>query len=130
MARTSPTAVQEIIDTDLTDTQINAFITAANLLVTNQLASKGLGNAMLAEIERWLAAHLLATRDQRVQSESVDGAGGYSVTFQGRTDMGLDATIYGQQVKILDTSGTLASMGLRQVRLNVISLDDVTTTTA
>ena len=126
-ARVSATAVKDIIDTDLTVGQINAFINAANLVVTTQLASAGLGETLLTEIEKWLTAHLLSTRDQRTESESVGGGGGYSVRFQGKTSMGLDATIYGQQVKLLDTSGTLARLGLKTARLNVISLDDILT---
>jgi hypothetical protein len=62
-----------------------------------------------SEIERWLSAHLIAcTRDQQAQQEAVTGGAGVNVTYQGKTGLGLDATFYGQQVKVLDRTGLLS----------------------
>lgn len=107
-ARTTFAEVSEIIQTSLTEAQVNAFINSASRLVTTVLADAGLASDVLEDIEMWLAAHLLSTRDQRAQNESL---GSYSVTYQGSTGLGLDATFYGQQVKLLDTSGLLANVG-------------------
>lgn len=116
-ARVDADDVKEIIDTNLTDDQINAFINGANLLVQAKLLDKNLGDDLLTEIEKWLAAHFLSTRDQRVEREKVGGE--WEATYQGKTEMGLDATTYGQQAKALDWSGTLATLGLKSISLEV-----------
>jgi hypothetical protein len=105
MARTTDTAVFEIIDTTLTD--IDTFIVTANLFVTNTLGSTDLADNTLEEIERYLTAHFLSLKDQRVQAEKVDVL---SVTYQGKTGMYLEATQYGQMAIMLDTSGTLSKI--------------------
>ena len=103
MARVSGSEVQDIIDTDLET--LTPFIDAASQLVDG---ISGLGAATLKEIERWLAAHFIAIRDQRTVKDAV---GDSSHTYGGKTGMGLDATLYGQQVKLLDTTGYLVSVG-------------------
>ena len=108
--RVLPAEVKEIIDTELSDPIVVTFIDAANLTVTALLGSDTtLGAAQLKEIERWYTAHLIAcTRARQVKSESVGDA---SVTYQGETGKGLDASMYGQMVKQLDTSGIMAAAG-------------------
>ncbi len=119
-ARVNAYEVKEIIDTDLSDIQINNFINAAHLLVVQiDLAGVGLAELLLKEIERWLAAHFLAIRDQRVQKESVGGE--WSAEYQGKTDMGLKSTTYGQQALALDTSGKLAALGQKAAGFTVYS---------
>lgn len=105
--RTDAASVKIIIETELSDPVVDAFITTANLIVTDVLGSDTtLSTAQLTEIEKWLTAHLLAsTREKQEQKEKVGDA---DVTYQGKTGMGLDATMYGQQVKILDTTGKMA----------------------
>ena len=107
MPRVEHREVVAIIDTTLTD--VHPFIDTANIIVTDKLSSIH-DDTLLKEIEKWLAAHFVAIRDRRPQSETLGNA---SVTYQGQTGLGLDATLYGQQVKVLDTSGVLASMGKR-----------------
>ena len=103
--RVSFLEVQKIISTELDVLEINAFITAANAFVDGNLLGKGLSVLQLKEIERWMAAHFIAsTREQQAQSE---GAGGANIKYQGVTGMGLNSTFYGQQAIILDSSGTL-----------------------
>lgn len=106
--RVTSTEVQEIIETDLSPLTINTYISAANLTVSAFLGSSTvLSAAQLKEIERWLTAHLMAsTRVRQAQDEK---AGEASIKYQGKTEMGLDGTLYGQQVKLLDTTGTLAA---------------------
>jgi len=110
MSRVSATQVKEIMETDLEDTVIEAFITAANLTVTELLGTSALSDATLLEIERWMAAHLIAsTIDRAVDKENTGPTG---VTYSGKTAMGLDSTLYGQTCKLLDTTGTLAAFDL------------------
>lgn len=117
-ARTDVTTVKLIIDTTLSDAQIGAFITAANLVVTNSLADQGMSDELLAVIETWLSAHLLSMRDMRTDRRSI---GDVSFDYQGQTGLGLDATLYGQQVKVLDTSGILAGLGKRRASVTVFT---------
>ena len=111
--RVTATEVKMIIDTDLTDLVVDAFILGANVTVTEVLGSDtNLTTAHKKEIERWLAAHLIAaTREQQIQKA---GAAGASITYQGRTGMGLNSTLYGQQVLALDTTGKMAGAMSKQ----------------
>lgn len=106
--RVDANEVKEIIDTALGESTIEAFITAANVIVTSLLGSSGLGTAHLKEIERWLTAHLIScARDRTVRTEQ---AGQASITYETQPlGKGLDASLYGQQVKLLDTTGILAA---------------------
>jgi len=121
--RVTVAEVQEIMDTgSLTDAQVTAFITAANLTVTDKLGgSTALSAAQLKEIERWLSAHFVAMRERQVADEKIGEA---SVKYGGQFGKMLDFTQYGQQVKILDTTGTLANIGKRKATFEVIDILD------
>ena len=110
MARTTTAAVRLIIPTDA-DLSLDSFISAATCLVdyvaaqdTDSLVSTDL----LTEIETWLAAHFYAIRDLQYHQKQTEKA---SAVFQGKTGMSLDATLWGQQAKVLDVSGTLGTLG-------------------
>lgn len=113
-ARVDDAGVKEILDTTVTTTP---FITAANLIVDQHLLGHGLTDALLTEIERWLAAHLACTRDPRVAKEALDGE--FNVTYEGQTGLGLNRTSYGQQVKVLDPTGRLANLERRESAFRV-----------
>jgi len=98
----------EIYDTELTDAQLSAFVNSAHYLIQANLLNKGLDENILTEIHKYLAAHFASLRDQRVQQERVAEIG---KTYQGKTDMYLESTSYGQMAVALDTSGTLANLG-------------------
>lgn len=104
--RVTGAEVLEIITTGKTATQIEAYITAANIVVTDVTAGAGYSAAKLREIERWYSAHLVSCDDPQIKSENF----GAAATYQGQTAMGLDFTTYGQQVKILDTKGKFAEL--------------------
>ncbi len=118
MARVTPTEVKEILEFD--PGTIDAFITAANLFVTEMLSGKGLSDDLLKEIERWVSAHLVAIMDGdlRLDAEKIGDA---SSKYQGKTGMHLNATLYGQQAQMLDSTGTLVDVGKTQS--SVESLD-------
>jgi len=125
VARVTATEVKLIISTTLSDAVVDVFINAANLTVTELVGSSTeLSSDQLKEIERWLTAHLLAsTREQQPQSESVGGA---SISYQGQTAIGLDATFYGQQVKLLDATGTLArNLGKKRAAIEAVTTRDI-----
>lgn len=107
--RTTPEKVKEILDTDLTDDVVEAFILGASHTIDRVFSGNTtLSAEHLAEIERWLTAHLIAaTREQQIAKA---GVGGASVTYQGVTGKGLESTMYGQQVLALDTTGLMRSI--------------------
>jgi len=108
--------VDEIFERDatvVTDLQAVAFMNLANMVVTVNLVDDEdltvvFADLELKEIERWLSAHFMAMKDRRVSSES---AGGVSASYVGSYGLGLDGSTYGQQVKMLDRSGSLALLG-------------------
>jgi len=117
MARVISGEVKEIIDTDI---DVGPFVKAANLVVTEVLGSTSLSDDLLKEIERWFSAHLVAIRDQKPARERVDDT---EVYYQGETGFGLDSTLYGQQVVLLDTTGRMKNIGKKSVVFNAIDLD-------
>ena len=116
--RVTEADVEKLIDVD-SFIDVDPFITAANLIVDEVLSGEGYTDAYLTEIERWLAAHLVAMRQRQITGEDYGEAG---VKYGGKFGVGLDFTQYGQQVKILDTSGKLASTGKPKIKFHVIAL--------
>ena len=119
MARVTIAEVKEILDTSLTDAQITAFITAANVLVTDVVGSSSLVSTALAkEIERFLTAHLITATMERQEIQSAVGP--ISVRYAELKE-GLKATTYGQQVLMLDLSNGFARLGGKSVSLKAIT---------
>lgn len=114
-------SVKEIIDSDKTDAEVNNFINMAYFVTIPLAGALGAcgGAGALCQIMQVLAAHFLTMWERQVRSQSV--AGEWSVTFLGKDGLGLDASLYGQQAKILDCSGLLAKMGMKQVLLQTAS---------
>lgn len=106
MARVTTAQVAGIIEVD-EDIRLTPFIEAADELVTELCLESGYSSSRLRLISLWLSAHFYAIRDPRVASE---GAGGVDIRYQHKVGMGLQVTTYGQQVMILDTDGSLASL--------------------
>jgi hypothetical protein len=87
------------------------FILAASLVVDAHNAEAEWSLEMATEIERWLAAHFMAVAEGSALAERRIG----DTTLRYHTPkvgLGLDATLYGQQVMLLDTTGTLAGAGV------------------
>ena len=61
--RTTVTAVREILQTSLTDTQITAFIKDADVWIGEELATASISDARLEVIERYLACALARLSD-------------------------------------------------------------------
>ena len=122
MARTTASAVTEVLGEPEErgdyhgSRSLTTFIDTANVIV-NRVATcaseRGitLSTTELEMMERWLAAHFYCQSDKPLGAKNDLGGGG---TFHGRTDMGLDSTLYGQTAKRLDWSGCLASLDRQQ----------------
>ena len=123
MARVEPHEVKEIIATDRVD--LEAFITAANSLVTDVLGGEGLGSTRLKEIERWLTAHFIthAGTDKTVGQVVEEQIGETRRRFsEGQASFGkLDSSRYGKMALLLDTTGKLAGLGKTRAQFRVIA---------
>jgi hypothetical protein len=121
-------AVKEIIDSDLTDQQINAFINMAyyaTLPLVGNLTRCGGGDA-LCEIQKLLAAHFLTMFERQTTQESV--AGEWSVSYMGKAGEGYKSSLYGQNALMMDCSGQLGRAGLKTIQFAVVdyeTLDDL-----
>ena len=107
MTRTTSEKVREIIATD-SSISLTPFIETASVLVEwldGKDTSGDLSDDALEVIERYLAAHFYAHRDQLYESKKVGKSSG---KFQGQTGMVLSSTQYGQTAMMLDVTGNLA----------------------
>jgi energy-converting hydrogenase Eha subunit H len=105
MARTTLAAVNKIIQYDSTnvpDPQL--MIDSASLMVTNVIGT-ALDASTAELVERYLAAHLIAISDPRIQSEQVKTI---QASYQVRLSDGLGITHFGSTAMMLDSSGKLA----------------------
>lgn len=112
MARTNADEVRAIIpqSPSLAGNDLTPFIDSASGLVDEVEArdtSATLSEDRLRLIELWLAAHFYAIFDKQLESEGASNAVG---RYMGKTAMYLDSTLWGQQAKLLDTTGALAQI--------------------
>ena len=115
MNRVTEAEVKEIIETSLTP--LTPFIDTAHLMVDENLLSSGLGEAVLTKIELFLSAHLVTLREKQIRIEEF---GDSKNEYEGKTDMGLNSSHYGQTVLLLDTTGTFSNLGSPVAELQVI----------
>ena len=111
MARVTSAEVKLIMDGCTTDSAtINAFITSASLLIDRVYVNDtSMTDALLKEIERWMAAHMIASTVFRTTSD--EKVGDASVKYTGQWGKKLESTSYGQMVLMLDTTGLMANAG-------------------
>lgn len=115
MARTTPEDISAILDnTSLTDAELQVFIEAASSMI-DSVFDTTTSSALLKEIERWLAAHLVAMSRERTTTE--EGVEFARVRYSGRFGKGLEATPYGQTVLDLDITGKMKTLGKREATL-------------
>lgn len=118
--RTTDAKVQEIISLNvLTDT--TSFIDTANLIVNENLSTSGLSELLLTEIEKYLAAHLVALHPDERQLTKQKISDGED-TFAGDFGDALNFTQFGQMVKFLDSTGTLEGLGGMKVEINTVTV--------
>jgi hypothetical protein len=120
MARTTAAEVKQIIDTDLSDTIVDAYIGDANALVTNVLGDDTtLGDTLKESIEKWLTAHMIASTRERMGQE--EEAGSAKIKYVGKTGLNLSSTAYGQMVLTLDSTGNFASLGGKKASIYAVT---------
>lgn len=116
--RTTAELVKEVMDSTLSNIIVESYIDVANTVITDTLGTKGLTDVKLEHIERWYTAHMISVaRERAAISETIGDA---SIKYAGYYKMGLEASPYGQMVLQLDTTGTLAALGKRAVKILAI----------
>jgi len=120
--RTNAADVKAIIATSLTESEVDVYIADANALVNAILGEEGLTDALLTTIEKWVSAHLIAmTKSRQPQYKKIgDGAESYP-----KLGMNMQTTTYGQTALAFDTSGKLANVGKKRIKIEAVpSFDD------
>ena len=116
--RVEQNEVRDIITTSRTDLQ--PFIIAANLLVTDVLGETDLLTAQLKEIERWLSAHFVSISDGGSGEVIEREIGETRIKYAVITGKNLGNTRYGQQALFLDTTGLLSKVGKSRARFDAL----------
>ena len=125
MARTTLLSVRALLapqNITIDDDDLTSLLATASSFVDEQLANAGLGDALLIEIEKYLAAHFTALREVKagISSERADDASvTYTVGQVTNTDF-LQSTHFGQVAIALDISGTLGNTGRPQATFCVL----------
>ena len=119
--RTNSIDVLQILDgCTLGDTVVDAYISTANAVVTDVLGDDtDLSTALKEAVEQWLAAHMIASTLWRTTAK--EKVGEVWVEYTGSWSEGLSGTSYGQMVLQLDTTGKMAALGKRAVKIHAIT---------
>ena len=119
MALVVDTQVQQLVPQISDLTLLDTFIQTADLLVTEELGSRGLSTNRLTQIELYLAAHFATVTYERggLQSQRIGFQGPEDVyKALDKDDKGFMSTRFGQQAVSLDSSGRLAALSKGKLR--------------
>jgi hypothetical protein len=124
MARTTTAKVQAILEETIAETTIDAFIAGATLLLDEVFEDETeITEDLIAEIERWLTAHMITSTISRMAKKA--GAGGASIEYTGQWGKNLESTPYGQQTLALDPTGKLmAATAKKAVMIEAVTSFD------
>lgn len=95
----------------VSDLTLDLFISNANLLVNETLATAGLSTDRMKLIELYLAAHFYVLTSEQgglIKEEVGDASRTYNLMTK---NVGLNFTRFGQQVAMLDPTGAIAAAG-------------------
>jgi hypothetical protein len=120
MARITTVEVKEIMGADVPDAIINACIIAAEEVINTIYSGKAISSTLLAEIERWYTAHMVAsTPNYRTTTD--EKLGDAQVKYTGQFGKNLESTTYGQMVLTLDPTGTIQqNLGKAEARIYAV----------
>ena len=106
------------LSSKFTDPMIAQCIETANSLTDGPLADQNLTEATLTQIELYLAAHYCSLREPQIYEEEWGGRDSIAKEKKSKAmvGMGLNATWFGQQAIMLDTSSTLAEISQQNKR--------------
>jgi hypothetical protein len=102
--------IMNVTTATLSDAQIAPFIVAGDEIVAQVFEDDTeLTATLLAEIKKWMVAHMIASTIYRTTSD--EKLGDASVKYTGKWGMRLESTPYGQMVLVLDMTGRMANAG-------------------
>lgn len=113
--------VKNIIDTDLTDQEIQAILDTVGRMMDVVFADCNLPDEVYNDIQAYLTAHIIASTKERQASE--EEAGTAKVKYTGKFGEGLKSTSYGQIALLLDTCGKLGNLGKQVVTIKAVATD-------
>ncbi|MFW6002556.1 MAG: hypothetical protein ACOCQD_04380 [archaeon] len=122
MATATVDEVRAIIDTNIEDTNVESYIDSASSLLSIWFSGVTASQELLTELEKWVAAHLIAMTKERQAKE--EGAGGAYIKYAGVFGTGLKTTSYGQTAIEIDTTNTLRSVSGKQIKFFAIKEGD------
>ena len=115
--------VRVIITTSLTDDQVTDQIALAEALASQCPGVSSASTTIQAAIVKYITAHLIAMITGGggvVQSEALGDASKTYATAPAASGNGLNATRYGQQAIMFDTTGCLARLGKPGIKFKVL----------
>ena len=104
-----------IIFADLPD-RFSPYVFQSDIEKFCNLLQNSVSDDRLKQIELYLSAHFTTLRERQLSSKEF---GDSENEFLGEVGMGLDSSIYGQQSKVLDTTGTLVNQGKAKATFDV-----------
>jgi len=132
-----PAYVREVINTSLTDDEIDGLISASVAMINTALVGCAISNETMAEIQRWLAAHFVAIKgsmssvgstasgviEEKLGDARVKYSDASKTSYTTTTSMSnLKSTMWGQTAISFDPTGRLASLGGKPP--TIVSLTD------
>ncbi len=108
MARVTTDEVSVIIVENPSAKDLQGFIDTANAIVDQVFTGVTISSALLAQIEKYLAAHFFHLSEPLVGIERIDTA--WKEYSKGLLGEGLKFTEFGQQALAIDFTGTLAKL--------------------
>lgn len=112
MLTITPKEVLAVVKTSKTEDDVYLFINNADLIVNELTKGLTISDAYLNKYKLYMAAHLLAVSDQdlkkKIKTDEIEEERAIKV------GLGLDATPYGQQLKMMDVHGVFAKTGKRK----------------
>jgi len=115
----TPDEIKAIFPTTLDETSLTAFIETGTILFNEIFADVDYSDDRSRAIALFLISHLASVASPRVESERMTD---YSYKVMGKTGEGLRSTFYGQNALLLDTNGTLESLGKQRAKMSAFDL--------
>lgn len=113
-ARVIDTEVEALTGDAPSSIDVDVFIETAHTLVEEKLGDEGLSEALLTQIELYLAAHFLTLHpEMRILTE--EDLGDARSKYAGDFGKFLEFTQWGQMVLVLDISGKMKETDKRKV---------------
>ena len=107
----SATDVKNIMnDQSLDSTYVTTILNTVDAILSKVYEyDNTLTDALLTELQKYYAAHIIASTTKRIASE--EKVGDASIKYTGEYKSGLNSTPYGQMVLMIDPTGLVARAG-------------------